>query len=82
MTQMDINFCILLFYMFLRNVVALDKELVFYMGFSIYEFLKKLPSRKMSQWYPENFFWNFCLILYQNAYNFVQNTQILCFKSI
>ena len=28
------------------------------------------------------FFLNFCLVLYQNAYNFVQNCQILCFKSI
>ena len=32
MTQMDINFCILLFYIFLRNV-AFDKELAIFYGF-------------------------------------------------
>ena len=33
MTQMDINFCILLFYIFLRNVMAFDKELAILYGF-------------------------------------------------
>ena len=33
MTQMDINFCILLFYIFLRNVMAFDKELPILYGF-------------------------------------------------
>ena len=34
----------------------------------------------MPQWGPKRFsffFLNFCLILYQNAYNFVQNCKIL-----
>ena len=33
MTQIDINFCILLFYIFLRNFMAFDKELAI-----LYEF--------------------------------------------
>ena len=33
MTQMDINFCILLFYIFLINVMAFDKELAILYGF-------------------------------------------------
>ena len=32
-TQMDINFCILLFYIFLRNVIAFDKEVGNLYGF-------------------------------------------------
>ena len=87
MTQMDINFGILLFYIFLRNLMAFDKELVILYGFFNLRISKNelpfYPSRKKPQW-SQNifFFFNFCLILYQNAYNFVQNRQILCFKSI
>ena len=33
MIQMGINFCILLFYIFLRNVMAFDKELAILYGF-------------------------------------------------
>ena len=33
MTQMDINFCIFLFYIFLRNVMAFDEELALLYGF-------------------------------------------------
>ena len=33
MTQMDINVCILLFYIFLINVMAFDKELAILYGF-------------------------------------------------
>ena len=33
MTQMDINFCILLFYNLLRNIMAFDKELSTLYGF-------------------------------------------------
>ena len=41
MTEMDINFCILLRYMFLRNVVALDKELAI-----LYRFFNLRISKK------------------------------------
>ena len=41
MTQMDINFCIL-FYIFLRNVMAFDKELAILYGFFNLRISKKL----------------------------------------
>ena len=41
MTQMDINFCIL-FYIFLRNVMAFDKELTILYGFFNLRISKKL----------------------------------------
>ena len=49
MTQMDINFSILLFYIFLRNVIAFDKELDILYGFFNLRFLKKLPFQKKPQ---------------------------------
>ena len=33
MTQIDINFCILMFYILLRNVMTFDKELAISYGF-------------------------------------------------
>ena len=69
MTQMDINFSILLFYIFLRNVIAFDKELDILYGFFNLRFLKKLPFQKKPQWGPEHFL-NFCLILYQKNIKF------------
>ena len=41
MTQMDIKFCILLFYIFLRNVMAFDKELAILYGFFSLRISKK-----------------------------------------
>ena len=76
MTHMDINFCILLFYIFLRNVMAFDKELALLYGFSNSRISKKTTLlEKKPQWDPKHYFFNFCLILNQNAYNFVQNCQ-------
>ena len=46
MTQMDISFCILLFYIFLRNVMVLIKNLLFYMGFSVSKLLKTILLEK------------------------------------
>ena len=58
MTQMDINFCISLFYIFLRNVMAFDKELAILYGF-LNSRISKNPTLL------KTFFKNFCLILYQ-----------------
>ena len=41
MTQMDITFCILLFFIFLRNVMAFDKKLA-----ALYGFLNLRISKK------------------------------------
>ena len=43
MTQTDINFCILLFDIFLRNVMAFDKELAILYGFFNLRTYKKVP---------------------------------------
>ena len=47
MTQMDINFCVLLFYILLRNVVAFDKALPILYGFFNLRISKKttLPRK-------------------------------------
>ena len=75
-TQMDINFCILLFYIFLRNVMAFDKKLTILYGFFNLKISKKTKLLENSPNMPQNFFFNFC------SYNFVQNCQVLCFESI
>ena len=67
---MDINFCILLLCIFLRNIMAFDKELAILCGFFNLRISKKPTFLEKSP--PLNF----CLILNQNAYNFT-----LCFKS-
>ena len=47
MIQIDINFCILLFYIFLRYLMAFDKELVILFGFFNLRLSKKFnPSTK------------------------------------
>ena len=71
MTQLDIKFCILLFYTFLRNIMAFDKELAILYGFfSLRISKKKLPFNKKAPMGPKPFFF----------FNFVQNCQILSFK--
>ena len=84
MTQMDIDFCSLLFYIFLRNVMAFDRELAILYGFFNLRISKKttLPAKCPNGAQSNFFFLNFCLILYQKANNFVQNCEVLCFKSI
>ena len=78
MTEMDISFCILLFYIFLRNVMAFDKKLaILYRFFNLIISEKNYPSREKPQWVPKHIFLNFCLILYQNAYHFVKDCRIL-----
>ena len=63
--------------------MAFDRELAISYGFfnlRIYKktaFLEKCPSGAQNI-----FFFFFFLILYQNANNFVQNCEVLCFKSI
>ena len=75
MTQMDINFCILLFYIFLRNVMAFDKELAILYGFFNLRISKETTLVENSPNEAQNIFFlfEFFFILYQNAYNFVQN---------
>ena len=85
MTQMDIKFCILLFYIFLRNVMAFDIELAILYGFFNLRISEKSTLLEKSHNKIQNLFFlflNFCLILYQTTYNIVQNCQVLCFKSI
>ena len=83
MTQMDINFCILLLYVFLRNVMVFDIELAILYGFFNLRISKKITILGKSPNRAQNIlFLNFYLILHQNAHNIVQNCQILCFKSI
>ena len=81
---MDINFCILLFDIFFRNFVAFGKEIAVFCGFFNLRISKNKVSfqKKAPIGLKTFFFLNFCLILCQNACNFVQNSQMLCFKSI
>ena len=54
---MDINICDLLFYIFLRNVMAFDKELAILYGlFNLRISKKNYPSSKKPQWGPKHFF--------------------------
>ena len=71
--------------------MAFDKELAILYGFFHVKNLKKKltlnkknPVRgpKIFFFFFFFFFLNFSLILYQNAYNFLQNCHILCFNSI
>ena len=75
MAQMDIDFCILLFYIFFRNVMAFEKELAILHGFFNLRISKNATFLEKSPNGTQNiFFFEFlCLILYQNAYIFVQN---------
>ena len=57
---MDINFCILLFYILLRNIMAFDKEFSILYGFFNLSISKKEKKKRKKL--------NFCLILYQNAF--------------
>ena len=64
--------------------MAFDTELaISYWFFNLRISKKTIPLEKSANGAQNTFFFlNFCLTLYQNAYNFVQNCQILCFKSI
>ena len=80
---MVINFCILLFYIFLRNVIAFDKEDGNLYGFFNLRISQKTTRLEKSPNGVQNiFFFNYCLISYQNPYKFEQNCQILSFKLI
>ena len=71
MTKMDIKSCILLFYIFLRNAMAFDKELAILYEFSNLRISKKTTLLEKSANEARIFFvffcFSFCLILYQNA---------------
>ena len=54
MNQININFFILMFYIFLRNVMVCDKELAILYGFN--NFYKNYSSGKNPQWDPKHFF--------------------------
>ena len=58
--------------------MAFDKELAILGGFFNLRISKKnYPSRKKPQWGRKHFFlkkYIYCLILYQNAYNFICKT--------
>ena len=59
MTQMDINFCVLLFYIFLRNVIAFDKELAILYGFFNLRISKKFTLLEKSTNGAQNIFFFF-----------------------
>ena len=56
MTQMNINFCILLFYIFLRNVMAFDKELAILYGLKNLKISKKTTFLEKSTNGAQNMF--------------------------
>ena len=56
MTQMDINVCILLFYIFLKNVMAFDKELAILYGFFSLRISKKTTLLEKAPMGPKTFF--------------------------
>ena len=82
MTQMDINFCILLFYIVLRNVMAFDKEIAILYRFFNLKISKKAALVENVPMGPKTFFLYIYIYIYQNVCNFEQNYQIFCFKSI
>ena len=57
MNQININFFILMFYIFLRNVMVFDKELAILYGFN--NFYKNYSSGKNPQRDPKHFFLDF-----------------------
>ena len=56
MAQMDISFCILLFYIFLRNVMAFDKELAILYGLKNLKISKKTTFLEKSTNGAQNMF--------------------------
>ena len=64
MTQMDINFCILLFYIFLRNVMAFDKELAILYGLFNLKISKKATFLEKSTNGAQNIFKNIFVSFY------------------
>ena len=56
MTQMDINVCILLLYIFLRNVMAFDKEFGILYGFCNLRISKKATLQVKSPIGVQNIF--------------------------
>ena len=61
MTQIDINFCILLFYIILRNFMAFDKEIAILYGFFNLRISKKTALLEKSPNGAQNFFFEFLL---------------------
>ena len=63
--------------------MAFEKELAILYGiFNLRISEKTTLLEKMPNGTQNFLVLNFCFILYQNAYNFLQNCQILCFESI
>ena len=66
MTQMDTNFCILLFYIVLRNVMAFDKEVAI-----LYRFFKlRISKNVLAQNFIYIYIYIIYIYIYQNACNF------------
>ena len=59
MTQMEFNFCILLFYIFLRNAMAFDKELAILYGFFNLRISKKTTLLEKSPSGAQDIFFQF-----------------------
>ena len=81
MAQMDINFCILLFYIFLRNVMAFDKELAILYGFFNLRISKKTTLLEKSPNGAQNIvFWIF--VWFYIKIHMILYKTTLCFKSL
>ena len=69
---MDMNFCILLFYIILRNLMEFNKEFAILYGFFKLRISKKYALLgKSVNWDRKSFLLIFYLVLYQNSSNFV-----------
>ena len=68
MTQMDIKFCILLFYIFLRNVMAFDIELAILYGFFNLRISEKSTLLEKSHNKIQNFFF-----VFEFLFDFISN---------
>ena len=84
MTQMDINFCILLFYIFLRNVMAFLKELAILYRFFNLRISNKTTLLEISPNGAQNIFFLFKFLFnfISKCIHIVQKNQMLRFKSM
>ena len=80
MAQMDIDFCILLFYIFLRNVMAFEKKLAILYGFFNLRISKNTTLLEKSPNGAQNiFFLNFYVWFYIKMHIFLYKTENFMF---
>ena len=80
MAQMDIDFCILLFYIFFRDVMAFEKELAILHGFFNLRISKNATFLEKSPNGTQNiFFLNFYVWFYIKMHIFLYKTENFMF---